>query len=58
LSDDFVVCLEGKLLFGCFGLFIYLIVGFIDFGWDGYVMFEFSNVVNFLIMIYYGMKIG
>ena len=43
---------------GRLGLLIHSTAGFIDPGWDGHVMLEFSNVANLPITIYHGMKIG
>lgn len=58
LFDNFVGWLEGKFLLGWLGLLMYFIVGFIDFGFSGYIILELFNVVNLLIILWFGMKIG
>lgn len=56
--DDTVVCAEGKLLSGCSGPSIYVIVGPADFGPMGYAISESSNAVMSLTKSRFGTKTG
>jgi dCTP deaminase len=58
LPDDLVARLEGKSSLGRIGLLIHSTAGYVDPGWKGHLTLELSNVANFPVTLYYGMKIG
>ena len=58
LPDDLAGRLEGKSSLGRLGLLTHSTAGFIDPGFSGHITLELSNVANWPVKLFPGMKIG